>query len=89
MSNIQIRIDEKDKLAAKRVLDRLGLDMSSAVKLFLKQTALRKGLPFMLLTENGMSVEEETAILKAASRARKNISKAMEADEAVKHLRRK
>lgn len=46
MSHIQIRIDKKEKEEARRVLEELGLDMSSAIKLFLKQVVIQKGLPF-------------------------------------------
>lgn len=89
MSNIQIRIDEKEKNKAKKIFNNLGLDMSSAIKLFLKQTTLRKGLPFLLTTENGLTLEEENAIIKAASEAKsnKNVSKGMGDKEAIKHLK--
>jgi len=59
MSNIQIRIDKKEKEEVKKILDKLGLDMSSAIKLFLRQTKIKKGLPFLLLTENNLTVEED------------------------------
>lgn len=89
MPNIQIRIDEKDKSAAKRVFSKLGLDMSSAIKLFLRQTALRKGLPFLLTTENGLTPEQEAEIIKAASDAKngKNVSRTLNGEEAVKYLK--
>jgi len=89
MSNIQIRIDEKEKVAAKKVFDKIGLDMSTAVKLFLRQAALRKGLPFLLLTENGLTLEEEASIINASIEAGKgkNISKAMDGKTAVKYLK--
>ena len=89
MSNIQIRIKEKDKNAAKKVFDRLGLDMSSAIKLFLKQTTLRKGLPFLLTTENGLTLEEEAEIIKVSSEAKrgKNVSNTLNKKEAVKYLK--
>lgn len=88
MSNIQIRIDEKDKKAAKKIFDKLGLDMSSAIKLFLKQTTLRKGLPFLLTTENGLTLEKEAEIIEAAKEAQKgqNITKAMGKKEAIAFL---
>ena len=35
-STIQVRVDEKTKRDAARTLQEMGLDMSSAVKLFLK-----------------------------------------------------
>jgi DNA-damage-inducible protein J len=89
MSNIQIRIDEKEKKEAKKVFDKIGLDMSSAIKLFLKQATLRKGLPFLLLTENGLTLEEESLIIKASSEARKgkNISSSMDGKMAIKYLK--
>ncbi|MCK5510616.1 type II toxin-antitoxin system RelB/DinJ family antitoxin [Candidatus Parcubacteria bacterium] len=89
MSNIQIRVDEKEKKAAKVIFEKLGLDMSSAIKLFLKQTTLRKGLPFLLTTENGLTLEEEAEIIKASSEAKrgKNVSNELNKKEAVKYLK--
>ncbi len=42
----QIRIDANIKQQATVLFSRLGLDMSSAVNLFLHQCILRGGLPF-------------------------------------------
>ena len=42
----QIRIDSKVKEQAVAILNNLGLDMSSAVNIFLRQIVLRGGLPF-------------------------------------------
>lgn len=42
----QVRIDSDIKLAANTLFASLGLDMSSAVNLFLHQCVLRGGLPF-------------------------------------------
>ena len=42
----QIRIDADIKKQATDLFDALGLDMSSAVNLFLHQCVLRGGLPF-------------------------------------------
>ncbi len=88
MSNIQIRIDEKEKKSAKKIFEKLGLDMSSAIKLFLRQTTLRKGLPFLLLTENGLTLEEEDKIIKAAEEAKKgkNVTGTMNSKEAINYL---
>ena len=89
MSNIQIRINEKDKNSAKKIFDKLGLDMSSAIKLFLKQTTLRKGLPFLLTTENNLTLEEENEIIKASAEARKgkNVSKTFNNKKAIDYLK--
>lgn len=42
----QIRIDEDLKKEAVELFSQLGLDMSSAMNIFLKQCVLRGGLPF-------------------------------------------
>lgn len=42
----QIRIDEDLKKQAVELFGQLGIDMSSAVNMFLKQAVLHGGLPF-------------------------------------------
>lgn len=42
----QVRIDEDLKKQAVELFSQLGLDMSSAMNIFLKQCVLRGGLPF-------------------------------------------
>ncbi len=46
MTTINIRIDEKLKKEATKTLASLGMDTSSAVKMFLTQVVREKGLPF-------------------------------------------
>lgn len=48
----QIRIDSDVKKKAMGLFDHLGLDMSSAVNIFLHQCILRGGLPFHLEIPN-------------------------------------
>ncbi|RRD95259.1 type II toxin-antitoxin system RelB/DinJ family antitoxin [Clostridiales bacterium COT073_COT-073] len=42
----QIRIDSDVKVQANALFNELGMDMSSAVNIFLRQCILRGGLPF-------------------------------------------
>ena len=42
----QVRIDSEIKRQANELFSSLGLDMSSAINLFLYQCVLRNGLPF-------------------------------------------
>lgn len=42
----QIRIDETTKKQAVELLDGLGLNLSDAVNMFLKQVILHNGIPF-------------------------------------------
>ena len=88
MTTIQIRIDKKTKNSAKKILDKLGLDMISAIKIYLNQISEQKGIPFPLYTENGLAHKTEMEILKASREAKqgKNVSKAMDADEAISYL---
>ncbi len=46
MTTLNIRIDEKLKKQAAKTFASLGMDTSSAVKMFLTQTVIEKGLPF-------------------------------------------
>lgn len=42
----QVRIDETLKKQANELFSQLGLDMSSAMNIFLRQCVMRGGLPF-------------------------------------------
>lgn len=53
---LQIRIDSKTKKEAKEIFDNLGMDMSSAIKLFFRQVINAKNLPFELRGENGLTL---------------------------------
>ena len=64
MATIQVRTDEKLKKEAMKVLEDLGLDLSTAVNMFLVQVKLRKAIPFEIRTENGFTPAQEEAILK-------------------------
>ncbi len=46
MTTLSIRIEEKTKKEAAKTLAALGLDMSSAVKMFLNQVVIEQGIPF-------------------------------------------
>ena len=50
MANVttSIRMDADTKKAATELLNDLGLDLSSAVNIFLKQVVLQGGLPFQV-----------------------------------------
>lgn len=46
MTTLSIRIEEKTKKEASKTLESLGLDMSSAVKMFLHQVIVEQAIPF-------------------------------------------
>ena len=74
MTTIQIRIDEKTKKSANKIINELGLDMSSAIKLYLRQIIRQKGIPLNFVTENGFTVQEELEILQASEEAKRGIN---------------
>ena len=47
-SLIQVRIEDQLKLQANKLFDNLGLDMSTAIRIFLKQAVATGGIPFEL-----------------------------------------
>lgn len=46
MATINVRVDDDLKKESKEILDELGLDLSSAIKIYLKQIVAYRGLPF-------------------------------------------
>ena len=64
MTTLNIRIDEKIKEDARKTFARMGLDISSAVKLFLYQSVEQQRIPFELRTINGYTEKYEDEILK-------------------------
>jgi DNA-damage-inducible protein J len=71
-STIQVRIDSKTKRESKLILDKIGLDMSSAVKILLRNIIVTQSFPIELRTVNGFTLEEERLVLADAEDARKN-----------------
>jgi DNA-damage-inducible protein J len=49
-TNINIRADSEIKRKAQVIFSSLGLDMSTAINLFLRQTVRQNDLPFILST---------------------------------------
>ena len=47
-TNLNIRTDRDVKIAAERIFEELGLNMTTAVNIFLRQTIRENGIPFAL-----------------------------------------
>ena len=65
----QIRIDINTKKAANKLFSELGMDMSEAVNIFLRQCIMRGGLPF------SVSVPEYSHDLLEAAQEAKRITR--------------
>ncbi len=88
MSNIHVRIKDETKKSASKVLERMGIDMSTAITMYLHQIVITQTIPFRLVTENGLTLQEERSILTASEEARsgKNITEAKDWKETKAHL---
>ncbi|MFA5773613.1 MAG: type II toxin-antitoxin system RelB/DinJ family antitoxin [Candidatus Paceibacterota bacterium] len=73
MTTLNIRIDENLKNKANKAFNSMGLDMSSAVKLFLHQTIIEQRMPFEIRTVNGYTRAEEDEMLKERNQLMKDI----------------
>jgi DNA-damage-inducible protein J len=55
-TNLNIRTDKAVKTAAEAIFEELGLNMTTAVNMFLRQTIRENGIPFALkLTPNDVT----------------------------------
>ena len=71
-STIQIRADAKIKKHAQLILSKLGLDLSTAINIYLVQIIEKNGIPFQVFTENGLTAAEEATMLKEIEWAKKH-----------------
>lgn len=59
MTRVSIRMDEGLRKEADSILDELGLNMSSAVTIFIKQLVRQGGLPFTPTLETSRATENK------------------------------
>lgn len=72
MTTIQVRIDEKTKAKARKVFHKMGLDVSSGIKLYLRRVAQDEAIPFVVRTENGYTPEQEQQLIRETEYAEKH-----------------
>jgi DNA-damage-inducible protein J len=56
-TTIQTRVDIKTKQQAKGILEDLGLSMSQAITLYLRQIVFRKAIPFEIKIPNDITLK--------------------------------
>jgi DNA-damage-inducible protein J len=59
MPTIQFRTDDKTKSASTALFNKLGITMSEAINLFLRQSIMRGGIPFSITVPKKSSEEPE------------------------------
>ncbi|MBI4599943.1 type II toxin-antitoxin system RelB/DinJ family antitoxin [Candidatus Uhrbacteria bacterium] len=76
-TQIQVRIDAKTKKAVRSILDDLGLDMSTAIKMFCKQIERTHSLPidFGYCPHPHTFSPQKVGVLRAAVKEQKNQGK--------------
>lgn len=92
MATIQVRVPDKNKKNVEKILASLGLDVTTAVRMFLCRIEMDHGLPFSVtqkknLTVNGFTPEFEAEVLEAAKDMEGSIS-FDNSDDAVAYIRR-
>ena len=66
----QVLIDARTKREARKTLGEIGLDISSGIKLFLRNVAITHSVPLELRTANGFTIAEEQELLRDVEYAR-------------------
>lgn len=61
-TNINVRTDAELKAQAQKIFESIGLDLSTAVNLFLKQTLKANNLPFVVGTTSVQSNESQAML---------------------------
>lgn len=87
-TNISIRMDVDLKDAAEELFDELGLTLSGAFNIFVRQSLRERAIPFTI-TEITPNQETVNAMLEAKRIARDpNVKKYTDVEEALKELKR-
>jgi DNA-damage-inducible protein J len=69
------RLDAEAKAAAYAVFDKVGLKPAQAINLFLRQVALRGGLPFDIKVPNAQTIQAIRDLEKGKGKKFKNTDK--------------
>ena len=86
MSNasMNIRMDSEIKKQAQELFAQFGLDMTTAVNMFLRQSIRQRGIPFALQLDPFYSEENQKRLIQAAERMERtggNIHDLIEAED--------
>jgi len=67
MANVQVRVDESLRAQAQSVAASMGLDLASAVRLFLTQMVRENGLPFRPVADPFYSMRNQAGLEKSVA----------------------
>lgn len=81
-SIVQVRIDDDLKVEATAIYEKLGIDLSTAVRMFLKRSVMENGIPFpMTLQKEYNSAYALQAVKELNTQAAKSGVDTMSLDE--------
>ena len=73
MAIVQLRVDDDLKLQAASVYEKLGIDLSSAIRMFLKRSVMVNGIPFSMVLDE--EKYDPTEALEAMKKLQKTAEK--------------
>lgn len=68
MANLNIRVDDTLKKQAEAIFSELGINLSVATTMFLKQVVRYNGIPFELRVDPFYSVQNQARLMEAKER---------------------
>ena len=71
-TTLQVRTNVQAKKTAQRILEKQGMNLSTAVNIYLLKIIEKNGIPFEVVTENGLTLAEERKILREMAWAKKH-----------------
>ena len=92
-SLVEVRVDDETKNQAAAICEELGIDLPTAIRMFLKRTVLQNSIPFSMTLPNReyQATRAVRAMQQLSDEARKNGTADMtleEINEEISHVRR-
>jgi DNA-damage-inducible protein J len=67
-ANLSLRIDDTTKKEAARIVEGLGFDLPTSIRMYLRQIVIQKGIPFPLTFQNEIPNEETVEAMREGSK---------------------
>lgn len=82
-SLVQARVEEDIKEQAAEIYDRLGMDLSTAIRIFLKRSVMVGGIPFSMVLPTSEEIKDAavSALFEASKDAKINGTSELTLDE--------
>ncbi len=84
---LQVRVNARVKRDAQKALKGMGLDVSTAVNMFLNKVVATQSIPFEVRTVNGFTPEQEQMYLRESAWAEKHAKRYDSVDELMDSIK--